>query len=135
MDSIEEEWGVQPGDLRSRVELMEWLLFAMRRILSDDQYLANIERDAHKTLYDSIDEVHRRVRYGCKPDILGLVSIKGVGRVRAREMAETLGVSTVMDVSEITERDKARLSDLRGWSPKLVDNLVRLAGKSVRRSR
>ena len=135
MDSIEEEWGVQPGDLRSRVELMEWLLFAMRRILSEDQYLANIERDAHKTLYDSIDEVHRRVRYGCKPDILGLVSIKGVGRVRAREMAETLGVSTAFDVSEITERDKARLSDLRGWSPKLVDNLVRSAGKSVRRSR
>ena len=135
LDSIEEEWGVQPGDLRSRVELMEWLLFAMRRILSEDQKLANIERDAHKILYDSIDEVHRRVRFGCKADILGLVSIKGIGRVRAREMAETLGVSTALDVSEITERDKARLSDLRGWSPKLVDNLVRSAGKSVRRSR
>ena len=50
-------------------------------------------------------------------------------------MAETLGVSTALDVSEITERDMARLSDLRGWSPKLVDNLVRSAGKSVRRSR
>ena len=135
LDSIEEEWGVQPGDLRSRVELMEWLLFAMRRILSEDQKLANIERDAHKILYDSIDEVHRRVRFGCKADILGLVSIKGIGRVRAREMAETLGVSTALDVSEITDRDKARLSDLRGWSPKLVDNLVRSAGKSVRRSR
>ena len=135
LDSIEEEWGVQPGDLRGRVELMEWLLFAMRRILSEDQYLASIELDAHKTLYDSIDEVHRRVSYGCKADILGLVSIKGVGRIRAREMAETLGVSTALDVSEITERDRARLSDLRGWSPKLVDNLVRSAGKSVRRSR
>ena len=135
LDSIEEEWGVQPGDLRSRVELMEWLLFAMRRILSEDQNLANFERDAHKILYDSIDEVHRRVRFGCKADILGLVSIKGIGRVRAREMAETLGVSTALDVSEITERDMARLSDLRGWSPKLVDNLVRSAGKSVRRSR
>ena len=135
LDSIEEEWGVQPGDLRSRVESMEWLLFAMRRILSEDQNLANFERDAHKILYDSIDEVHRRVRFGCKADILGLVSIKGIGRVRAREMAETLGVSTALDVSEITERDMARLSDLRGWSPKLVDNLVRSAGKSVRRSR
>jgi len=135
LDSIEEEWGVQPGDLRSRVELMEWLLFAMRRILSEDQNLANFERDAHTILYDSIDEVHRRVRFGCKADILGLVSIKGIGRVRAREMAETLGVSTALDVSEITERDMARLSDLRGWSPKLVDNLVRSAGKSVRRSR
>ena len=114
---------------------MEWLLFAMRRILSEDQNLANIERDAHKTQYESIDEVHRRVSYGCKSDILGLVSIKGIGRVRAREMAETLGVSSALDVSEITERDKARLSDLRGWSPKLVDNLVKSAGKTVRRSR
>ena len=135
LDSIEEEWGVQPGDLRSRVELMEWLLFAMRRILSEDKNLANFDRDAHKTLYESIDEVHRRVRYGCKSDILGLVSIKGIGRVRAREMVETLGVSSALDVSEITERDKARLSDLRGWSPKLVDNLVKSAGKAVRRSR
>ena len=50
-------------------------------------------------------------------------------------MADTLGVSTALDVSEITERDRARLSDLRGWSPKLVDNLVISAGKSVRRSR
>ena len=135
LDSIEEEWGVQPGDLRSRVELMEWLLFAMRRILSEDQNLANIERDAHKTLYDSIDEVHRRVRYGCKADILGLVSIKGIGRVRAREMSETLGVASALDVTEITERDRSRLSDLRGWSPKLIDNLVDSARKAVRRER
>ena len=50
-------------------------------------------------------------------------------------MVETLGVSSALDVSEITERDKARLSDLRGWSPKLVDNLVKSAGKAVRGSR
>ena len=26
LDKIEHKWGVQPGDLRSRVELLEWLL-------------------------------------------------------------------------------------------------------------
>tara|TARA_B100000686_G_C16801030_1_gene986051 strand:- start:254 stop:2809 length:2556 start_codon:yes stop_codon:yes gene_type:complete len=135
LEKIEEEWGVQPGDLRSRVELMEWLLFAMRRVLSEDERLAKFDRSAHKTLFESIDEVHRRVRYGCKADILGLVSIKGIGRVRAREMYETLGVTSALDVSEITERDMSRLSDLRGWSPKLVDNLVGSAVKSVRRAR
>ena len=135
LDSIENDWGVQAGDLRSRVELIEWLLYAMRRILAEDEDLARMDRGAHKTLYESIDEVHRRVRYGCKADILGLVAIRGVGRVRAREMSDTLGVSDVSDLSAITERDKSRLSDLRGWSPKLVDKLVDSAIKAVRRSR
>ncbi len=129
-ESIEEKWGVQPGDLRSRVELIEWLLFSMRRILSEDDELARMDRNAHKTLYESIDEVHRRVRFGCRADILGLVAIKGVGRVRAREMADTLGVSSASDVSLLTERDRARLADLRGWSPRLVDNLVTSAKRA-----
>ena len=135
LDSIEDDWGVQAGDLRSRVELIEWLLYAMRRILSEDEDLGRMDRGAHKILYESIDEVHRRVRYGCKADILGLVAIRGVGRVRAREMSDTLGVNDASDLSTITERDKSRLSDLRGWSPKLVDKLVDSANKAVRRSR
>ena len=135
LDSIENDWGVQAGDLRSRVELIEWLLYAMRRILSEDEDLGMMDRSAHKILYESIDEVHRRVRYGCKADILGLVAIRGVGRVRAREMSDTLGVNDASDLSTITERDKSRLSDLRGWSPKLVDKLVDSANKAVRRSR
>ena len=135
LDSIENDWGVQAGDLRSRVELIEWLLYAMRRILSEDEDLGMMDRSAHKILYESIDEVHRRVRYGCKADILGLVAIRGVGRVRAREMSDTLGVNDASDLSAITERDKSRLSDLRGWSPKLVDKLVDSANKAVRRSR
>ena len=135
LDSIENDWGVQAGDLRSRVELIEWLLYAMRRILSEDEDLVRMDRGAHKILYESIDEVHRRVRYGCKADILGLVAIRGVGRVRAREMADTLGINDASDLSAITERDKSRLSDLRGWSPKLVDKLVDSANKAVRRSR
>ena len=134
LESIEENWSVQAGDLRSRVELLEWLLYAMRRILSEDEDLVRIDRGAHKTLFESIDEVHRRIRYGCKSDILGLVAIKGVGRVRAREMSDILGVTSASDVSEITDRDHSRLSDLRGWSPKLVDKIVNSASKSVRRA-
>ena len=135
MVSIEEEWGVQPGDLRSRVELLEWLLFATRRILAEDEGLAKIDRNAHKTLFESIDETHRRVRFGCKADILGLVAIRGVGRVRARELTNTLGVSSASDVSMLTERDRGRLADLRGWSPQLVENLVSSASKSSKRRR
>jgi len=135
LESIEEEWGVQPGDLRSRVELLEWLLFAMRRILLEDEGFATKNRESHKTLFESIDEVYRRVRFGCRADILGLVAIKGVGRKRAREMSDALGVSSASDVSLLTERDRGKLANLRGWSPKLVDNLVKSASISDKRGR
>ena len=59
--------------------------------------------------------------------------IKGVGRVRAREMSDTLGLTNASDVYSMTERDIAKLSDLRGWSPKLVENLIISAKKSEQR--
>ena len=91
---------------------------------------AKINRNAHKTLIDSIDEVYRRVRFGCRSDILGLVAIRGVGRVRAREMSDLLGVTSASDLRLLTEKDRAKLADMRGWSPKLVDNLINSANKS-----
>ena len=56
-----------------------------------------------------------------------------MGRVRAREMAKLLGVSEASDIAELTERDMSMLSDLRGWSPRLVENLVQIASRAVRR--
>jgi helicase len=135
MSGIEEEWGVQPGDLRGRVELAEWLLFAARSILANDDELSSMDNNAHRILVESLDEIHRRIRYGCKADLLGLVSLRGVGRVRAREMANLLGVSNAADIAELTEKDKSKLSDLRGWSPKLVENLMNTAGRAIRRKK
>ena len=95
----------------------------MRRIVSDDPELAKFGVNAQKTLFQSIDEVHRRVRFGCKSDILGLVAIKGVGRIRAREMSNLLGVTSASDVAMMTERDCNILSEQRGWSPNLVEKM------------
>jgi len=135
LGSIEKQWGVQPGDLRGRVELLEWLIFAMRSIVSEDPEISKFGAKAQKTLFKSIDEVHRRVRFGCKSDILGLVAIRGVGRVRAREMVGLLGVTSASDVAMMTERDCNVLAELRGWSPRLVEKLKKSARSSAIRSR
>ena len=133
IDQIEEEWGVQPGDLRGRVEIAEWLLYATRRILAEDEDLASTDKNSHRTLVEAVDEIHRRVRYGCKTDLLGLVALRGVGRTRARQMVDLLGVSNASDLAELTERDMQKLSDLRGWSPRLVEGIVSTASQAVRR--
>jgi helicase len=134
VERIERDWGVQPGDLRGRVGLAEWLLYATRRILAEDEELASMDSNAHRTLVEAVDEVHRRVRYGCNADLLGLVALRGVGRSRARQMVDLLGVSNAADVAALTERDMQKLSDLRGWSLQLVDGLVATAGRAVKRS-
>ena len=131
IDQIEEEWGVQPGDLRGRVEIAEWLLYATRRILAEDEDLATMDRVSHRTLVEAVDEIHRRVRYGCKTDLLGLVALRGVGRTR--QMVDLLGVSNAADIAELTERDMQRLSDLRGWSPRLVEGIMNTASHAVKR--
>ena len=93
----------------------------------DDEELSGMDTKSHRLLFEAIDETHRRVRYGCKSDLISLVSLRGIGRVRAREMVEKLGVSNVRDVAMLTENDKIKLSELRGWSMKLVDRIVKNA--------
>ncbi len=48
-------------------------------------------------------------------------------------MVDLLGVSNASDLAELTERDMQKLSDLRGWSPRLVEGIVSTASQAVRR--
>ena len=134
INDLETEWNVQPGDLRSRVDLAEWLLYSTRIILMEDEELSRMDKESHRVLFEAIDETHRRMRYGCKSELISLVSLRGIGRVRAREMVEKLGVSNIKDVALLTENDKIKLSELRGWSMKLVEKVVKNATETKRRT-
>jgi replicative superfamily II helicase len=101
----------------------------------DDNDLISMDKESHRVLFEAIDEIHRRVRNGCKSDLLALITLKGVGRVRAREMVNILGVTNVKDISSLTENDQFKLSDLRGWSMKLVKNIVNNASQVNKRRR
>ena len=135
INDLETEWNVQPGDLRSRVDLAEWLLYSTRVILMEDEELSRMNKESHRVLFEAIDETHRRTRYGCKSDLISLVSLRGIGRVRAREMVEKLGVVNVKDIALLTENDKIKLSELRGWSIKLVNKIVKNAIETSQRTK
>ncbi len=69
---ISEAFGVGAGDLRTRVERGEWLLSSMALLASREN------REVAKAL----DELSVRVRYGVRQELLELVSLRGIGRVR-----------------------------------------------------
>ena len=120
---IERKLGITPGDLRHRIELMEWLLYSARELVDIDDIFLEEHRPLITELMQTIDVLRNRIRHGCRADLLNLVTMKNVGRARARTLQE-FGVRTPKDLLELSERDLERLSSLRGWGPILVDGII-----------
>jgi helicase len=71
---ITRRFGIGAGDLRTKVEDADWLLFGAGRLASRFQ----------RRLGRTIDDLSLRVRYGAQEELLDLVRLRGIGRVRAR---------------------------------------------------
>jgi helicase len=75
-EDITDKYDVGPGDIRAKVETGRWILYSMRE-------LARLF--GHPSA-GAIDKLHRRVEEGVREELLGLVTLRGVGRVRARAL-------------------------------------------------
>ncbi len=128
---IEKRRGVQPGDLRARLDLAEWLLHATGRLVASDLVQQHGSAVAEEVA-NAVEEVHKRVRHGCRSELLPLVALPRIGRVRARELAG-LGLTTPDDLISADEKRLQAVADLRGWSPQLVGRLVESARRLVGR--
>ncbi|HUL39711.1 MAG TPA: helix-hairpin-helix domain-containing protein, partial [Methanomassiliicoccales archaeon] len=119
-DPLLEKYGIGPGDLRSKVELGEWLLYSMRE-------LANI---FNKDAYAPLTELIVRVRYGVRRELLELVKLRGVGRARARSMFDH-GLRTLDDVRAMELGKLARIPKIGDALAKSIKEQV---GESPRKS-
>ena len=115
-ETITEMMGIGPGDIRSKVESMEWLLYSFCEV-------ALIFRpDVVRT----VRPMMVRMKYGVKSELSELVSLKGVGRMRAR-MLFGYGVKSKMDISRI---DTERLARIPGIGNALARSLRQQVGSS-----
>ncbi len=121
---LEKNHNVMPGDLRARIELSEWLLFSGKQILYHDSKFSEENENAKIKVINMLDELRKRIRYGCKRELLPLVSLPNIGRKRARDLAN-MGVYSPKDFLDLTSRDKSRLLALPGWGPKLIERIVK----------
>jgi helicase len=134
MRIIEKEIGVSPGDVHSRIDLMTWLLLAAREILLKDDVFAEEHQPHVAELMRLIDLTRRRVRAGCKEDLLQLVQVRNIGRTRARTLAKR-GIRTPADLLQLTNKDLDAIKSLRGWGPVMVERMMeevrKLAGQEA----
>lgn len=73
---ILEKYALAPGDVRSKVELADWLLYSMAEIGT----LFKIKKTGE------VIKLRQRVKHGIKEELLEIVSLKGIGRVRGRRL-------------------------------------------------
>lgn len=115
-DEILRRHGIGSGDLRILVETSEWLTYAASKICD----VAGLKEHARR-----LDTLSTRVSYGIKEELLDLVRVRGIGRVRARILYEN-GIKTV---KELASADPAKLANLRSFGPKVAHDVVEEARK------
>ncbi|MBL8013577.1 MAG: DEAD/DEAH box helicase [Candidatus Omnitrophica bacterium] len=76
-ENICDAFGIGPGDIYRHIESAQWLLHASFLIADLFQY---------KKITFTLDQLRNRIQYGIKEELLELVALKGVGRVRARHL-------------------------------------------------
>ncbi len=92
-EKITKRFRIGPGDIRRMVDMAEWLLYAMHELAR----LFNRHR------LKPLARLMPRIRYGVKEELLDLVSLRGIGRVRSRALFER-GLKTKSDLRNVDVR-------------------------------
>ncbi len=87
-DTIASTYDIGPGDIRNRVETAEWLIHSA----------AEIARMYDPEKYIRLRELTTRIKYGINVDLIPLMRIPQIGRVRARTLYNA-GYKTPEDVA------------------------------------
>jgi len=112
-DVITKKYNVGPGDIRSRVELGEWLLYSMKE-------LAKLFSSSR---VNSIEKMLVRLQQGIKEELAELVSIRDIGRVRGRALYEA-GFS---DRMKLAKASIDQLVVIRGFGRVLAEKILKEA--------
>ncbi|RLI96583.1 MAG: hypothetical protein DRO99_04220 [Candidatus Aenigmatarchaeota archaeon] len=114
-DKLLEDHGVTPGELRAKLDNIDWLLYATQELallLGFKDHLGNIRK------------IRLRVKYGVRGELLPLVRLKGIGRTRARKLFS----NNIRSLADLRKVPVKRLSEIIG--PKTADQVKDQLGEN-----
>ncbi len=116
LDWLIQRFNIWPGDIHNIIEVAEWLLHAAREFARMYNY---------ECLTD-LNDLIIRVRNGCKAELLNLVSLKGIGRVRARALYNE-GFTTVNSLRGVPVE---RIANIKGIGKIVAQNIKHQLGEA-----
>ena len=103
--SLSDTLGIEAGDMHRMVENANWLSYCLREISK------HIERPE---LLEEFDDLRKRIVYGIRDELLDLVRVKGIGRIRARILfkhnIKNLDDLAKIPINKLAEIDKIGLT-------------------------
>jgi helicase len=97
--AIMDDYNVQPGVLYAKLQICDWLSYAAYELAK----LIEMRENAMKML-----KLRKRLKHGVKEELLSLVELRGIGRVRARRLYR-VGIKSITDVKRVNIRDLERI--------------------------
>jgi len=117
-DEVTKKFGVGPGDIRRMVDQGVWLMYAM----------SELGKIFNKKKVMRITRLMLRIQYGIREELLDLIQLRGVGRVRARALFAR-GFHTLRDLQKADPGDVARIPVI---GPALATKIAeQLGGKAA----
>ncbi|MGC8610007.1 MAG: DEAD/DEAH box helicase [Thermoplasmata archaeon] len=113
IDELIEKYDVGPGDIYSRIEIADWLLNSYERIGEIFKYKYNKE----------IMKLRFRIRYGIREELIEIVSVPNIGRIRGRRLFN-MGYKSLKDLAN---SDVNKLSSIPGIGKKLAEEIIEYA--------
>ncbi len=119
-EELLEKYSIRPGEIRVKRELANWLLYAAEELARMTK-----KRDVTK----KVIKTRLRLRYGVREELLPLLRLEGVGRVRARKLYN----NRIRDVKDVKNSDITTLAHLMGR--KTAFNIKKQVGQDVDKAR
>jgi helicase len=110
-EMICDQFNIGPGDIYRHVESIGWLLYAAGLIA---------ELTRKKSLTFQLEKLRNRLRYGVKDELLELIQLKGVGRVRARNIYN----KGIHDLNKLKKMSVEELSHIPTIGKSLADDIL-----------
>jgi helicase len=107
---LSDNLGIESGDMHRMVETADWLVYCLYE-------LAKLAERAD--LLEELSTLRKRISYGIKQELVELVQIRGIGRVRARKLYDH-GIRTVSDLQQIPVN---KLAEIDKIGPTIADNI------------
>ena len=108
--SLSDGLGIESGDMHRITENANWLTYCLREISK------NVDR---ADLLNELADLRTRIVYGVRKELLDLVKVKGIGRVRARILYKH-GIKNLDDLAKIPVN---KLADIDKIGSTIADNI------------
>ncbi len=115
-----EKHNIRPGEIRAKLDIADWLLYCMEefcRILKMQPVIKDITK------------LRMRMKYGAKEELLPLLKLENIGRVRARKLYN----NKIKDIADVKKANIATLIQILG--EKIAYGIKKQVGQNIEKQK